>query len=392
MTMLLQDPPELAQYAARGDPPMSMWPGTWVNERFVMAACGDERDWFRYWHRHQAYARAWAEFCDARRRRRKFSSGFDWNQVLIIGDFGAKKTTLGIKVARYFFGLGHPVFSNASCLFGWHLPHETLYTSMAQMPKNSVLLIDESSAALASRVAHGVAISTFVEMSLNTRKQNCYTILMSAQDRDVAASVRHHCREVWRPLGIDALTLDAPSRPIARQSENPNNFAMGWDVWDDYPYRRSDIIEGRKEDAGFGPPSATWYDEGEAVRNAYLLNDTFQLAQVGAATTADREIVKADIANFLQRNSMAGEANQPLNRNQANITKMTTFFLDQMASNAAPAFFRSADVARALDIDAAAAGKLIQRVFPVQPTLRHGYRAAEIFDHISRMEAAAPES
>ena len=73
---------------------------------------------------------------------------------------------VGIHLARHWFGLGHAVFSNASCLFGWHLEHEEMSTAMEFMPKNSVLLIDESSAHLASRVGHRVAISSFSEMNL----------------------------------------------------------------------------------------------------------------------------------------------------------------------------------------------------------------------------------
>ena len=129
-------------------------------------------NWFRYGHRLKAYQQAWAEFMDARRRRRRFDVGFEWNQILVLGDYGAGKTSLAIKMAHYWFRLGHPVFSNASCLFGWHLDHEEMYTAMGFMPANSVLLIDESSAALASRVGHGVAVSSFNEMNLNTRKRN----------------------------------------------------------------------------------------------------------------------------------------------------------------------------------------------------------------------------
>ena len=167
MTVLLRDPPELQQYAMRGDPPMAKWPGQTVDRQTLMAASDDQRDWFRYGHRLLAYEEAWAEFVDARRRRRNFKAGFDWNQILVIGDFGSGKTTLGIKLARRYFGLGHPVFSNSSCLFGWHLEHEEMYTAMGFMPKNSVLLIDESSAALASRLGHGVAVSSFSEMNLS---------------------------------------------------------------------------------------------------------------------------------------------------------------------------------------------------------------------------------
>ena len=44
----------------------------------LMEAAGDPRDWFRYGHRLRAYERAWAEFMDARRRRR-FDTGFTPN-------------------------------------------------------------------------------------------------------------------------------------------------------------------------------------------------------------------------------------------------------------------------------------------------------------------------
>ena len=64
------------------------------------------------------------------------------------------------------------MFSNASCLFGWHLEHEQMYTAMGFMPKNSLLLIDEGSAHLSSRLGSGVAITSFSEMKLNSRKAN----------------------------------------------------------------------------------------------------------------------------------------------------------------------------------------------------------------------------
>ena len=136
----LHDPPEFKQYAKRGAP---RWTGG-VKRQALMEAAGDSRDWFRYGHRLQVYQQAWYEFMDARRRRR-FDTGFSWNQILVLGDYGAGKTSLAIKMARHWFGLGHAVFSNASCLFGWHLNHEEMYTAMGFMPANSVLLIDESS-------------------------------------------------------------------------------------------------------------------------------------------------------------------------------------------------------------------------------------------------------
>ena len=127
---LLHDPPEVQQYAQRGDPSIDKWPGQIVTRRNLMEASGDQRDWFRYGHRLQAYTEIWKEFVDARRRRKDFTKDFDWNQILVLGDFGTGKTTVAIHLARYLFRLGHPVFSNASCLFGWHLEREEMYTAL----------------------------------------------------------------------------------------------------------------------------------------------------------------------------------------------------------------------------------------------------------------------
>ena len=65
----LVDPPEVAWYAQRGDPPISEWPGRAVTRKDLMVANGDPRDWFRYDHRNVAFEEAWEEFADARNRR-----------------------------------------------------------------------------------------------------------------------------------------------------------------------------------------------------------------------------------------------------------------------------------------------------------------------------------
>ena len=129
----LVDPPEVARFAQRGDPDISDWPGRLVTRQDLMMASGDPRDWFRYRHREKAYEEAWHEFVDARTRRKDFMAGFEWNQILVLGDYGSGKTTLATHLARHFFGLGHPVFSNASCLFGWRLEHESMYEPVSEV-------------------------------------------------------------------------------------------------------------------------------------------------------------------------------------------------------------------------------------------------------------------
>ena len=235
-----------------------------------------------------------------RERRRDLFSGFDWNQILIIGEFGAGKTTLGVLLARYYFGLGHPVFSNTSCLFGWRLGLEELYTAMGRIPKNSVLLVDESSASLSGSMGAGVAVQMWGEFGLNLRKQNCVVVYMTAKDHMVAHSVRRECKEVWMPIKRSDMTIEkmpgytSPADLLPR--DDPDNFMMGVHVWDDYPYQKRNLIEGKdpNDTGGFGQPVRTRFYSGTRVREAYLLNDTFELAQAGAARLSDTEAIKDD--------------------------------------------------------------------------------------------------
>ena len=183
-------------------------------------------------------------------------------------------------MAYLFYRLGHPVFSNASCLFGWHLEREEMYTALLFVPKNSVLLFDESSAHLSSRVGHGVAVSSFAESNLNTRKKNCIMVYMSAHDWEIAPAIRRNCREVWMPVSGDDLEIEAVSSTKGSRvlpANNPDNFRMAWHVWDDYPYRKANLIEGESYRLKQSRLAATTRSAGdfpelhEAVRDALRL-------------------------------------------------------------------------------------------------------------------------
>ena len=117
MTQLLYDPVDLSNYAKRGDPPIEEWPGIPVGRERIMASAGDPRDWFRYGHRLKAAEKAWAEWADARNRRRDFTSGYTWNQILILGDYGSGKTTLGTGAGFLYLAVVVDVFSRR--VVGW---------------------------------------------------------------------------------------------------------------------------------------------------------------------------------------------------------------------------------------------------------------------------------
>ena len=384
---LLHDPPELSRYAKRGDHQMEDWPGVEVSHYDIMAASGDPRDWFRYGWRRRAADRAWAEWADARARRElngNLAADFEWNQILILGDYGSRKTTTGIWAARNFFGLGHMVFSNASCLFGFHLRHEEMYTAMGTMPANSVLLIDESSAALASRVGHSVAVTTFTEMNLNSRKRNCVVVYMSAQDHEIAASIRRYCKEVWMPISKDDLTIEGESRYTGRNpAMNPDNFRLAYHVWDDFPYRRDNLITEDPEERrkGFGPPAYTVYDEGEHVRRAYLLNDTFEMAAAGAATIADKDVIKDNLRDF-RDGRIPGTTGSVDNRKHR--LNLLLLYLQEKRTDP-PMHYSAGELGQAMGVNPAQAGIIVAEAFGIKQVKGYGFPSHRFYEKLDAL-------
>ena len=385
---LLIDPVELRDHQARGDPPLDLWPGTPVGRQDIMKASGDPRDWFRYRHREEAAEEVWAEFADAQNRRPDLTAGFEWNQILILGDFGSGKTALGVKHARNLFRRGHPVFHNASALFGWRLTPMEIYTAMAFVPKGSVIIIDESSAALASRLGHSVAVTTMVEIGLNIRKQLCHLILISAQDWAIASAVRRDCKEVWMPIPKDQFIVEADGGASASVRVEPandvNNFRSGYYIWDDFPYKKTDLILGPENAKdGFGPPTHVIYCEGEEVRKAFLLNDSFELAMAGAATLADKDVIKENLAQFHAR-LLGGEVNGSAAAGRDEATLLLDF-LDSNEGGDLPEYMTAAQLGSVMGVGGAVAGGIVQEWFHVDRA-KKGYPLAKLLDYVDKFK------
>ena len=388
------DPAKAKAHAARGDPPRDEWPGQPVDEEMLYRSAGDPRDWFHPGHRLEAADQAWAEFEDSRDRRRNLFSGFDWNQILIIGEFGAGKTTLGVLLARYYFGLGHPVFSNTSCLFGWRLGLEELYTAMGRIPKNSVLLVDESSASLSGSMGAGVAVQMWGEFGLNLRKQNCVVVYMTAKDHMVAHSVRRECKEVWMPIKRSDMTIEklpgytSPADLAPR--DDPDNFMMGVHVWDDYPYQKQNLIEGKdpNDKGGFGSPVRTRFYSGTRVREAYLLNDTFELAQAGAARLSDTESIKDDARAQLEGRDGVRRQSKAEKIFEVRVSGLLQF-LESKRYDPVIKFFTPAALGGAMGIsDPGTAARFLRDALQcpdLELVRRHGYRASDIFDALAKV-------
>ena len=396
--VMLRDPDWVKKHAKRGDPPIALWPGAPRPKLHLAEASGDGRDWFRYGHRLGKWERYWMEFVDARQRRHNFHAGFEWNQILIIGDYGDGKTAAANKRILENFRRGHPAFFNASFLVGWLLHRDKIYTAMGFMPTSSTLAIDESSGALAGVVGHNVAVSSFNQMNLNTRKKNCQVIYISAHDWEIAPSIRRNCKEVWKPVPKDDLIVDSPpstagyiphaplTRTVQRPADNPANFRMAYYVWDGYPYRKGNLIEGRdKHNEGFGPPDRIVYDEGENVRDALILNDTFELAASGAARVADPDAVKGDLVAYLDGDAPTAQAGGGGGMRHDEQQEQILLMLQSCESNP-PEYIRAGDIERETGISSSLAGRLMQAMFPVKPVRNKGYSTEAIFGYLDEIE------
>ena len=217
-----------------------------------MRASGDSRDWFRHRHRESAAVTAWAEFADGQARRKDLTVGFDWNQILILGDYGSGKTMLGVFAARDMFGRGHPVFANASVLFGWRLtPGRNLHGdgvhSKRQRHHHRRILSRPVQPVGSLGSGHSVAVTTMSEINVNIRKQASVVFYVSAQDWMIAPSIRRDCKEVWMPVSKVTLEVedDQDMAPGPKDPANDyRNFRLARHVWDDFPYKKGNLIKG----------------------------------------------------------------------------------------------------------------------------------------------------
>ena len=239
----------------RADPPESAWAGRWIDEDDVAMSCGDERDWFDDPEmRFQAHRDAMTRFRQGRARRRKMASGFNFAQVMFIGDMGASKSVSACHEAYRWFQRGHPFFHNGGFNFGRLVEGADIYELVDRVPRHSVIGLDEAHTGLESGMAMSTGVRSFAILCAGLRKKNCKLLLMSAMARMVVRIVREMTSEVRRPLKIQASPLDHGFGIEYPAHSDPRNFVLCWEVWYDFPFRGVDITEGRRSRRdGLGP-------------------------------------------------------------------------------------------------------------------------------------------
>ena len=80
--------------------------------------------------------------------------------------------------------------------------------ALCRMPKHAVLLIDESSAALSSRMGAGAAASSCGEMTTTASSETAKVFSLSAQDWEFAPAIRRETRQAGMPVPKEKLTID----------------------------------------------------------------------------------------------------------------------------------------------------------------------------------------
>ena len=347
----------------------------------------DPREWFRYHWKLEVLETIWKEFYKARAFRRKLTAGFEWNQIMILGKFGLGKSVIASYIMNQDMRDGHPAFTNASYLPGWRMALEEMYTAMPRVPLASTLLYDEVSGTHNRYMTAGVAVSTASSMNLNTRKRLAKAIYTTAHHKDVSYGILEECQEVWKPVPkADMGIVGKPERTGARPpAMDPENFRFAYYIWGDFPFKKADLTEGKPTDdkyQGLGLPDEVYFDQGEAVRDAFLMTDTFELAMVGAARAADIDVIKEDTSRILAgRNPKSG--GMPEDKQQAQLTTLINFFL--LDPNP-PDHYRPGAIASRLDVDSRVAGSFMQRHFDVPNVQRKGYPREAIMNKIKEYE------
>ena len=215
-----------------------------------------------------------------------------------------------------------------------------------------------------------MAVSSFGEMNLNSRKKNARVYYMSAQDYEIAPTIRRETREVWMPVPKDKLVVmaDYYGMSVRNPADDPDKFRVAYFVWGDYPYKKGNIIEGEdKTMAGFGKPDEVRYDEGANVRDAFLLTDTFELAQAGAARTASGDVVKGNLRGFLGKEDPRAVV----------AAELIDFVhsLSDMDEESVSEYVTASRIAEVLDVSEQKIGREMQKCYPgVQRVRYKGYR------------------
>ena len=337
----------------RADPPESQWAGRWVNEADVALSSGDERDWFTPEQRLATFHEGMQRYQTARTRRRKLSSQFDFAQIMFVGDMGAKKSVAMGHEAYKWFQRGHPFFHNGGYNFGRLVEGADIYELVDRVPRNAVIAIDEAHTGLESGMAMATGVRAFAILGAGLRKKNCKLFMASAMAKMVVRTVRDMTSEVRQPLKVGIRVQDHGYALDYPEHSNPLNFVLVWQSWGDFPFRGVDLTEGRRarrRNNGLGPADDTRMAQGESVRNAFLITDSFR-----PVDTAHAQRFAGKAAMDEARSAQTGFTDDHRH--------VVTYLWERATSGDCPAFIKPEMMGMALGMKSAAVGRLMNGIF-----------------------------
>lgn len=290
--LLLQDPPEIMEEG--GIKPMNQWPGRRMARADVIKAAqnGYGRDWFRFWHRYLRFQEIWEEggvFDQARAHMtdEDYFKVFHWSQTLVFGDYGNGKSTWFGSRANHWAQFGIPSFHNGLYLGGWIFEGDESFVMMASMPKVSVLGHDEASGTAGRNFHQTIALQMLLALGVNIRKMDVDWYLIGRKWQNLPRELLDDCETAIEILKTDIQVEGQPED--LEPWNNPANFQLRWQGWNDYPHRK--MLERKKqrrrdgedydeEEEGFGPPDFEGQMDPHVARVCYALTDSFRLADL----------------------------------------------------------------------------------------------------------------
>ena len=321
----------LREYKSYQFVPMDEWPGEDVTEDDVWRASLDDRDWFKYESRLQAFYdyRNRLDFAWNRRKRGRWVRNypppkFDFAQIGVVGDMGTGKTTIVAAEGAFYGQFGHPFFSvynpdnrRTSWMMGKKIHPAELYEVIEVIPQQSILGVDEGHTFFESGLGMASGIRGWQIQGAGLRKALCRVYIPTALMVLLAPTIRRSCSEVWRPVEIRVDDHRVPEEKLPPHSD-PANFVQVWNVWRGFPFRQRDIIEARTQrpNGGLGRPHDTLLRQGEVVREAFKLTDSF-LRVAGAQ--AQQFALKAQQEEVRESRRQEREESPSLTREQLKV-------------------------------------------------------------------------
>ena len=113
---------------------------------------------------------------------------------------------------------------------------------------------------------------------------------------------------------------------------------------------------------------------GEEVRRALLLNDTFELAQAGSASTADGEQIKEDLREWRGEHFDDGANGRSSRKPPQELVRLFMFIEQLEFAMPFPEYVKPAVLAAEMGVSVPRAGTIVQERFPgVENVQRKGY-------------------